>query len=207
MKSAKTESPTKEKNKTNYTFLLACMAALTTAAVITAGIIAATTAKSTALATTVLASKAVLAAGTTAVAASSLFLPFAVGAAALLLIGAICFLPFLFRPRVVATTSHAWSPSPAVVVTPGFSPPVRPVVVPSMTTHGHFRPVHHHHPTPVVAPHHHHHSPAFGSGALPSFARSHGHFSHGSVRDHGVSTAAAHHHSHSDSPGVTVRTR
>lgn len=77
--------PTKQENNTNYSFLLKCMAALTAAAVATAGIFAAVSLKSAAATTTTIAAK---------MAFASAFPP--IFPIALVLIGLVCVLPFLF---------------------------------------------------------------------------------------------------------------
>ncbi|KTD55715.1 hypothetical protein Lsan_3267 [Legionella santicrucis] len=76
---------TKQKDTTNYSFLLKCMAALTAAAVATAGIFAAISLKSAAATTTTIAAK---------MAFASAFTP--IFPIALVLIGLVCVLPFLF---------------------------------------------------------------------------------------------------------------
>lgn len=82
-----TKKHKKQDDDTNYSFLLKCMAALTAAAVITAGIIAAVTLKSAAVATTAVAAKMMLA-------SAFVFTP--IFPIALVVIGLVCVLPFLF---------------------------------------------------------------------------------------------------------------
>lgn len=78
----------KREDNTNYSFLLKCMAAVTAAAMVTAGIIAAVTLKSAATATTAIAAKTLLT--STFIFAPAVF-PFA-----LVAIGLVFVLPFLF---------------------------------------------------------------------------------------------------------------
>ncbi|ARB91412.1 hypothetical protein [Legionella longbeachae] len=86
---------TKQENKTNYNFMLKCMVAFTAAAVTTAGICAAVSLKSAAATTTTIAAQ---------MAFASAFTP--VFPIALILIGLVCVLPFLFSRNTTYTPSR-----------------------------------------------------------------------------------------------------
>ena len=97
----------KQEDNTNYSFLLKCMAALTAAAVITTGVIAAVSLKSAAAAatTTAIAAKMTLA-------SAFIFTP--IIPIALVLIGLVCVLPFLF-----GRNNHTYIPNR--IVTTGYN--------------------------------------------------------------------------------------
>ncbi|MBI2785286.1 MAG: hypothetical protein HYX60_02835 [Legionella longbeachae] len=78
----------KQEDNFNYSFLFKCMAALTAAAIITAGIIAAVALKSTSLATAAVGAKMML--------ASTVFIFPPLIPIAMIAIGLVCVLPFLF---------------------------------------------------------------------------------------------------------------
>lgn len=82
-----TKKNRRQEDDTNYSFLLKCMAGITAAAIVTAGVIAAVTLKSAAAATTAIAAKTLLA-------STLIFTP--VFPIALIVIGLVFVLPFLF---------------------------------------------------------------------------------------------------------------
>lgn len=109
----------KQEDHTNYSFLLKCMTALTAAAVVTAGVIAAVSLKSGAATTTTIATKMAIA---SAFAFTPLF------PIALVLIGLVCVLPFLFgRNNTTYTSVRTATPGSNMFgfySTPSYSTPV-----------------------------------------------------------------------------------
>lgn len=92
----------KKEDDTSYSFLLKCMAALTAASIITAGIIIAATLKSAALATAAFT-------GHTLLASAFIFTP--VFPIALITIGLVFVLPFLFACNKNTSTTVTATPS------------------------------------------------------------------------------------------------
>ncbi|KTD73091.1 hypothetical protein [Legionella tucsonensis] len=96
----------KQEDDTNYTFLLRCMTALTAAAIVTAGVIAAVTLKSTTATAAAIATKTLLA-------SAFIFTP--ILPIALVAIGLVFVLPFLF-----ACNNNTYT-TVRTTATPGYS--------------------------------------------------------------------------------------
>ncbi|HHF7366480.1 TPA: hypothetical protein ACPSKY_001597 [Legionella bozemanae] len=154
----------KQEDDTNYTFLLRCMGALTAAAVVTAGVIAAVTLNSAAAAaTTAVATKTLLA-------SALIFTP--ILPIALVAIGLVFVLPFLFACNNNTHTT------------------VRTTATPGYNSYGFYSPVY------TADPYYHGHYDT-GSTVYVNNDHSHGHpSSHGTVHTHDNSHMHEHGGSH-----------